>query len=79
MTDVACFCGRCYSFWGDAGVCPGCGECAALDGVSAAEVRGVRPAREVSERAFRSGADPHRRQPGQTGILNPRAGCDPEP
>jgi len=27
MIDVACFCGRRYSFSGDTGVCPRCGEC----------------------------------------------------
>ena len=27
MIDVACFCGRRYSFSGDTGVCPHCGEC----------------------------------------------------
>jgi hypothetical protein len=26
MTDVACFCGCLYSFDGDAGACPRCGE-----------------------------------------------------
>lgn len=26
MTDVACFCGTSYSFDGDLGVCPKCGE-----------------------------------------------------
>ena len=26
MIDVACFCGRRYSFSGDTGVCPHCGE-----------------------------------------------------
>lgn len=26
MTEVACFCGWCYSFQGDIGACPQCGE-----------------------------------------------------
>lgn len=34
MTNVACFCGREYSFDGDAGDCPQCGEIVALPGAS---------------------------------------------
>lgn len=34
MTDVACFCGYLYSFPGEVGVCPKCGEYASLTGVS---------------------------------------------
>ena len=30
MTDVACFCGCCYSFDGGAGACPRCGEYAVV-------------------------------------------------
>jgi hypothetical protein len=30
MTDVACFCGCCYSFEGDGEACPRCGEYAAV-------------------------------------------------
>jgi hypothetical protein len=30
MADVACFCGCSYSFYGDAGACPHCGEVATL-------------------------------------------------
>jgi hypothetical protein len=30
MTDVACFCGCCYSFDGGAGACPQCGEYAVI-------------------------------------------------
>ena len=30
MSDVACFCGCCYSFEGDGGACPRCGEYAAV-------------------------------------------------
>ncbi len=30
MTDVACFCGCLYSFDGDAGACPRCGEYATV-------------------------------------------------
>jgi hypothetical protein len=30
MADVACFCGCCYSFEGDGGACPRCGEYAAV-------------------------------------------------
>jgi hypothetical protein len=34
MTDVACFCGCLFSFRGEVGVCPRCGEYASLTGVS---------------------------------------------
>lgn len=34
MIDVACFCGRRYSFSGGVGVCPNCGEYASPTGVS---------------------------------------------
>jgi hypothetical protein len=30
MINVACFCGRSYSFEGRMGACPGCGEIAAI-------------------------------------------------
>ena len=30
MVDVACFCGCCYSFEGDGGACPRCGEYASV-------------------------------------------------
>jgi len=30
MTDVACYCGCCYSFDGGAGACPKCGEYATV-------------------------------------------------
>jgi len=30
MTDVACFCGCCFSFDGGAAACPGCGEVASV-------------------------------------------------
>ncbi len=36
MTDVACFCGCCYSFDGGAGACPRCGECAVVRPADAA-------------------------------------------
>lgn len=35
MTDVACFCGRLYSFDGGAGACPRCGEVATVSTRSA--------------------------------------------
>ncbi len=34
MTDVACFCGCLYSFSGEVGVCPKCGDYASLTCVS---------------------------------------------
>lgn len=37
MTDVACFCGCCYSFMGDVGSCPKCGEYTSFTRVSGAE------------------------------------------
>ena len=30
MAEVACYCGCSYSFYGDAGACPRCGEVATL-------------------------------------------------
>jgi|HubBroStandDraft_4_1064222.scaffolds.fasta_scaffold347871_2 hypothetical protein len=36
MVNVACFCGRSYSFAGQAGACPGCGEIAAIITAAAA-------------------------------------------
>ena len=30
MAEVACYCGCSYSFYGDAGACPHCGEVATL-------------------------------------------------
>jgi hypothetical protein len=30
MIDVVCFCGCSYSFLGDAGACPDCGEVASM-------------------------------------------------
>ena len=30
MAEVACYCGCSYSFYGDAGACPDCGEVATL-------------------------------------------------
>jgi hypothetical protein len=47
MTDVVCFCGCCYSFDGEVGVCPLCGEYVGLTGVSVPEVTVLR-ARYVS-------------------------------
>lgn len=37
MIDVACFCGCSYSFVGDGGVCPSCGESVSFPRVSAPE------------------------------------------
>ena len=34
MTEVACFCGYCYSFSGNVGACPQCGEYVAVTGDS---------------------------------------------
>jgi hypothetical protein len=42
MTDVDCFCGCGYSFSGDLGVCPECGEPAVLSRVAAEEARQMR-------------------------------------
>jgi len=39
MTDVACFCGCCYSFSGNTGACPRCGECVTTARPSAEEER----------------------------------------
>jgi hypothetical protein len=35
MANVACFCGRCFSFAGNAGACPECGEAVTLTTASA--------------------------------------------
>jgi len=40
--DVACFCGCSYSFDGDLGACPACGEYVTLRRVSEAEARQMR-------------------------------------
>jgi hypothetical protein len=40
MTDVACFCGCCYSFAGGAGACPRCGEVASVTAGLAYETTG---------------------------------------
>jgi hypothetical protein len=42
MTQVACFCGCCYSFEGGVGVCPRCGEYTSLATVSPAEEEQMR-------------------------------------
>jgi hypothetical protein len=40
--DVACFCGFRFSFAGDLGTCPGCGEYVSLSRVSDAEEEQMR-------------------------------------
>jgi hypothetical protein len=40
--DVACFCGCSYSFEGDLGACPACGEYVTMRNVSEAEAREMR-------------------------------------
>lgn len=42
MTQVACFCGSCYSFDGEVGVCPRCGEYTSFATVTPAEEREMR-------------------------------------
>ncbi len=42
MTNVACFCGSVYSFSGDIGACPECGEYASFTRVSTEEERQMR-------------------------------------
>ena len=42
MTDVACFCGCIYSFAGDLGICPRCGEHTTLNHVATEEERQMR-------------------------------------
>lgn len=42
MTRVACFCGCCYSFDGDVGTCPRCGEYTSFAIVSAADEQQMR-------------------------------------
>ena len=40
MTDVACFCGRLFSFDGGAAACPKCGEVASVTGLPVLESPG---------------------------------------
>ena len=40
MTNVACFCGYCFSFEGGAAACPSCGEVASLTAGRALEADG---------------------------------------
>jgi len=42
MTEVACFCGSVYSFSGDIGLCPQCGEYAGFTRASDEEERQMR-------------------------------------
>ena len=42
MMDVACFCGRVYSYSGELGVCPGCGEYVTLSCVANEEEEQMR-------------------------------------
>jgi hypothetical protein len=42
MTQVACFCGCCYSFDGDIGACPRCGEYTSFATVPPAEEQQMR-------------------------------------
>jgi hypothetical protein len=42
MADVACFCGCCYAFDGDIGVCPKCGEYTSFTHASNEEERQMR-------------------------------------
>jgi hypothetical protein len=42
MPHVACFCGQRFSFSGELGACPRCGECVAVGRVSAEEERQMR-------------------------------------
>jgi hypothetical protein len=53
MADVACFCGRLFSFDGDAGACPECGKVASVTGLAVPGSSGCTrvgtPAREISQ------------------------------
>jgi hypothetical protein len=42
MTRVACFCGCCYTFDSEVGVCPRCGEYTSFATVSPAEEQQMR-------------------------------------
>ena len=44
MIDVSCFCGGCYSFNGDVGACPNCGEIVSLTHAMDDEDQSVREA-----------------------------------
>jgi hypothetical protein len=61
--DVACFCGCRYSFVGDLGACPACGEYVTLRRVSETEARQMRAELDLllSAGANPGTAPPHRR------------------
>lgn len=60
MIDVACFCGTAYSFDGDVGVCPKCGEVVSLVGAFPATERRMLEELEqlAPDQADRKGAGP---------------------
>lgn len=65
MTDVACFCGCCFSFDGAAGACPTCGEVASVTAgpVSGSTWRGrPEPPVPVMNGTERNGKTPGNRQ-----------------
>jgi hypothetical protein len=43
MTDVACFCGCCFSFDGGAAACPRCGEVASMTGMALEDAERCQP------------------------------------
>jgi len=61
MTDVACFCGCCFSFDGGAGACPRCGEVARVTAGAVPDSAGhIRPELQVPvmNRAGQNGQTP---------------------
>lgn len=60
MTDVACFCGRGYSFSGEVGVCPQCGEQTTFSRVTMTDPRQMRVGSNPNLRAV---GGPDRRIP----------------
>ncbi len=69
MTDVACFCGCLYSFPGEVGVCPKCGEYACLTVVSPEVEEQMR-----RELALLTNQEVYGAAPGGAGGVENRAG-----
>lgn len=62
MIDVACFCGTGFSFDGDVGACPNCGEVVSLVGAFPAAER------QMLEELGRLAPEPARRQAAERAL-----------
>jgi hypothetical protein len=61
--DVACFCGRSFSYAGNLGTCPGCGEHVSVSRVSDAEEKQMRAELDLLL-TYGAGAHGRRVRPG---------------